>query len=68
MVALAHDSSIENWKKYLKKASDNELEMLFTCLSSGLMQTVVEGYQKYERSEVIAFINSMVRSSIAVYM
>lgn len=68
MVAIAHDSSIENWRNYLKKASDNELEMLFTCLSNGLMQTVVDGYQKYDRNEVMNFVNAMVKNSMKVYM
>ena len=68
MVAIAHDSSIENWRNYLKKASDNELEMLFTCLSNGLMQTVVDGYQKYDRNEVMNFVNAMVKNSMKMYM
>ena len=68
MISLAHDISIENWKKYLKKAKDCELEMLFTCLSTGLTQAVVAGYQRYEKDDVIAFVNSMVVSSLKPYM
>ena len=55
-------------RNYLKKASDNELEMLFTCLSNGLMQTVVDGYQKYDRNEVMNFVNAMVKNSMKMYM
>lgn len=42
--------------------------MLFTCLSNGLMQTVVDGYQKYDRNEVMNFVNAMVKNSMKMYM
>ncbi len=67
MLALARESSIEPWKQQLKKASEAELEMLFTHLSSGLMQVVVEGYNKYSREELGRFVERIVTGSLALF-
>jgi AcrR family transcriptional regulator len=68
MIALAHDKSIAYWRTHLKKASEEELQLLFVCLSTGLMNVVIEGYPKYERSVLISFVNRTVQSSVAGYM
>lgn len=63
MIDIAHDSSIESWRRELKNISDSELEMLYTHLSNGLMHVVVEYYGKYDRETVIRFVSRMVRCS-----
>lgn len=67
MIDLAREQSMEQWRKELKKASPNELEMLYIHLSHGLMQVVAEGYYKYDKKEVISFVNRIVLSSIASF-
>ncbi len=68
MINLTHDKAIFHWKKQLKKATDTDLEMLFTCLTNGLMHVVIEGYQKYEKEQIIAFVNKIVQSTLAPYL
>ena len=67
MIDLARPSSIASWKRQLRNASDAELEMLYTHLSNGLMNVVVGGYNKYNREEVISFVNRIVRSSLSLF-
>lgn len=67
MIDLAREQSMELWRKELKKASQNELGMLYIHLSHGLMQVVAEGYYKYDKKEVISFVNRIVLSSIASF-
>lgn len=67
MVALAKADSIANWRKELPKASETELEMLYTHLSNGLMHVVVEGYDKYSREEMIRFVSWVVKGSLLLF-
>ena len=68
MIALAHDKTLTQWRRQLKKASDDELEMLFTCLANGLLNVVLSGYRRYERQELIRFVNDTVRHMITPYL
>ena len=67
MIDLARVSSIAYWKEQLRHATDAELEMLYTHLSSGLMNVVVGGYDKYPREDVIRFVNAIVKRSLSLY-
>ena len=67
MIDLARESSIAAWRQQLHHASDAELEMLYTHLSSGLMNVVLDGYDKYSRDEVISFVNRIVKSSLSLF-
>lgn len=67
MIDMARPSSIAAWKRQLPRASDAELEMLYTHLSNGLMNVVVGGYGKYDRDEVISFVKRIVRSSLSLF-
>jgi len=67
MIDLARETSIAYWKQHLHRASDEELEMLYTHLSNGLMNVVVGGYDKYEREDVIRFVNRIVQSSLSLF-
>ncbi len=67
MIDLAKDSSIATWKQQLHHASDEELEMLYTHLSNGLMNVVLGGYDKYKRDDVISFVNRIVKSSTSLF-
>ena len=67
MIDLARESTINAWRARLPKASEKDLEMLYTHLSTGLMNVVVSGYDKYDREEIIRFVNSIVNASLSLY-
>lgn len=67
MIDSAHDKSIAYWKSELRSASEEELEMLYTHLSNGLMHVVVDGHGKYGRDAVVGFVNRIVRSSLSLF-
>ena len=67
MIDLAREASIATWKRQLGHASDAELEMLYTHLSNGLMNVVLDGYDKYSRDDVISFVNRIVKSSLSQF-
>ncbi len=57
MIAMAHDKTIVRWKEQLTRATESDREMLFTCLSNGLLNVILTGYSKYEREEVVKFVS-----------
>lgn len=61
MIAYAHDLSISAWRKTLKNASADELEMLYLCLSNGLLSVVLDGYDRFDQQSVIGFVEQMYR-------
>ncbi len=67
MIEIAKEQTILYWKKELQKASDAEIEMLYTHLSNGLMNVIVTGYDKYNKEEVINFVNEIANSSMALF-
>lgn len=67
MIDLARQESLIRWKQYLPQATEDELEMLYTHLSNGLMHVVVEGYDKYKREDVVAFVNRIMESSLSQF-
>ena len=68
MIAYAHDLSISAWRKTLKNASADELEMLYLCLSNGLLSVVLDGYDRFDQQSVIRFVEQMYRQAIAPFM
>ena len=68
MIDLARNSSIAYWRSQLRRASDEDLEMLYTHLSNGLMNVVVGGYDKYKREDVIRFVDRIVKSSMSQFV
>jgi len=67
MIELARPESIAYWKTQLRRATDEELEMLYTHLSNGLMNLVVTGYDRYSRETVVRFVNRIVQSTLASF-
>ena len=62
MIVMAHDKTIVRWKEQLTRATESDREMLFTCLSNGLLNVILTGYSKYEREEVVKFVVSFPQS------
>ena len=67
MIDYAHDLSIAAWQKTLKKASSDELEMLYLCLSNGLLNVVLDGYDRFDRQTVIQFVEQMYCQAVAPF-
>ena len=68
MIAYAHDLSISTWRKTLKNASADELEMLYLCLSNGLLSVVLDGYDRFDQQSVIRFVEQMYRQAITPFL
>ncbi len=67
MIAVAHDGSIKNWRAQLPEATDDELELLFICLANGLARVIIEGYPRYDRATLTAFVNTMVKGCASAF-
>lgn len=67
MIALARDNSIDCWRKELPKATEADLDLLYTHLSNGLLHVFVEGCDKYDKETIIEFVNRMVKSSLTLF-
>ncbi len=64
MISLARDRSLAHWRQQLPKATENDLDLLYTHLSNGLMHVFVEGYVKYDKKTITVFVNRMLRNSL----
>ena len=64
MISLARDRSLAHWRQQLPKATEDDLDLLYTHLSNGLLHVFVEGYAKYDKETITAFVNRMLRSSL----
>ena len=67
MIEQAREKSLAVWRGQLPGIREEELEMLYTHLSNGLMHVVVEGYEKYSREEVVRFVNRIVQCSLSQF-
>lgn len=67
MIALAKPGSLAYWHRELPKASETELEMMYTHLSNGLMHVIVEGYDKYSKEEMIRFVSQVAKVSLLLF-
>ena len=52
----------------LLKSIEEELEMLYLCLSNGLLSIVLEGYDRFDRQTVIRFVEQMYRQATKPYL
>ena len=52
----------------LKNASADELEMLYLCLSNGLLSVVLDGYDRFDQQSVIRFVEQMYRQAITPFL
>jgi len=68
MVALAHDLCIDRWKETLRRAASEEVELLFSCLTAGLLHVVVNEFGKHDREKITRFASRTVKSCIAPYL
>ena len=67
MIAIARYKTRTLWRASLPKATEGEIDMLFTCLANGLLQVILTGYGKYPREQIAAFASAMTRNAMAMY-
>lgn len=46
----------------------DELEMLYLCLSNGLLSVVLDGYDRFDQQSVIRFVEQMYRQAITPFL
>ena len=68
MLALAHDYCIDDWKQRMPKASELEVEMLFSALAAAIFQIVFGEYGQYDRETILRFTNELLANSTRPYM
>lgn len=68
LLMLAHDLCIEQWKTVMRKATEEEVELLFSCLAAGIFHVVVTRYGQHDRATLINFVSETVRSCMAPYL
>ena len=51
-----------------ENASADELEMLYLCLSNGLLSVVLDGYDRFDQQSVIRFVEQMYRQAITPFL
>jgi len=68
MIDSARDFSIDYWRTVMKGASENEIEMVYLCLSNGLLSVIVNGYGRFGKDEMIRFVKAMVDSALSAYI
>ena len=67
MIEQAREKSLAVWRGQLPGIREEELEMLYTHLSHGLMHVVLDHYGSVGREDVIRFVNRIVGASLALY-
>lgn len=68
MIMIAHDYTVEEWRRRLKNITETEMELLFTCLANGLLHVVAEQYDKLSREEILGFVEKTVSACMKPYM
>ena len=68
MIAYAHDISVTEWGRKFKRATVDEIELLYLCLSNGLFSAVVEGYDKFGKDEIIHFVDRVFKSVSSAFI
>ena len=67
MIRLAREKTLASWGKRLPRVPEKELEMMYDHLCYGLLNVVVGGYDKYDKDEVIRFVDRIVPLSLSLY-
>lgn len=67
MLGWAHDLCIEQWQVSLKKATDEDIELLFSCLASGLLHVILTECGRHDREKIISFVSTTVHNALQPY-
>jgi len=67
MTELTHELCIDQWKKAMPKASPEDVELLFSCLTDGLLHMVVNSFGGRDRERLADFVSKTVSGRLAPY-
>ena len=67
MTELAHELCIDQWKKAMPRASPEDVELLFSCLTAGLLHVIVNSFGGCDREKLVAFVSKTVSSCLVPY-
>ena len=68
MIDIAREQSLEAWKRYMPKASDEEVEMLFTSVCAAIFQIAVCESGMHDKELIIEFVHSVISNSMRPYV
>lgn len=67
MLEAAHEYCIADWKSMMPKATDQEVEMMFSASMAAAFHLVINERDKYDRDSVVSFIHNMINTGIGMY-
>ncbi len=67
MTEIAWEICRDDWEKRLPKASETELELLFSALSSAVFQIIVGEYGNHDRRTLVDFSHRLITDCTARY-
>lgn len=68
LIKLAHDPTVRIWKKLLNGISDTEVELLFSFVANGLVNTIATCFDKVEKDVLVPMIRDMMHRCMAPYL
>lgn len=67
MLEVAHEYCIDDWRRMMPKATNQEVEMLFSSCMAAAFQLVINERGKYDRGTVVNFIHTMINAGIKMF-
>ena len=68
LISKAHDPCINCWKKLLHDISDVEMEVLYTFIANGLVNTMATLYGKMDKESLVTLLQNIMHQSMANYL
>ena len=68
MIRISEENCIAEWKEAMPKATDDEVEMLFTSICASIFELAISKKGSYPNESIIDFIHSMLISCINNYV
>lgn len=67
MLMMRLSIKFEQWQVSLKKATDEDIELLFSCLASGLLHVILSECGRHDREKIISFVSTTVHNVLRPY-
>ncbi|MBR6525914.1 MAG: TetR/AcrR family transcriptional regulator [Clostridia bacterium] len=68
LISKAHDPCINCWKNMLKNITDTELEVLFSFIANGLVNTMATLYGKMEKDVLVSLLRGIMHQCMEKYL
>ena len=67
MYNMALEYALDDWKKMMPKATEQEVELALTVMIEAALNVVVNHAGKYDRDTVVNFITNMINGCVKMY-